>query len=121
MMFLRSFARPVLLVWLLAFALLLAGPASVYAKVQMVNGRDGAEGDPGDSFGAAGGGGGGGGGDYDPDGDAASAGSRTTLRLLSMPMFVVFDPRLGLPVILVIPIAAQVDPWEMVYTKGGAK
>lgn len=57
MMFLRSFARPVLLAWLLVFALILAGPASVSARVEMLNGRDGVEGDPDDGVGAIGGGG----------------------------------------------------------------
>lgn len=57
MMFLRSFARPVLLVWLLAFALLLAGPTSVFATVQ--NRVDGVEGDPGDGVESIGSGGGG--------------------------------------------------------------
>ena len=42
----RPFARPVVIVWLLALALMLVGPASVYAKVEIVNGQDGAEGDP---------------------------------------------------------------------------
>lgn len=58
MMFLRSFARPVLLAWLLVFALILAGPASVYARVEMLNGRDGVEGDPDDGADAVGSGGG---------------------------------------------------------------
>ena len=69
MMFLRSFARPVLLAWLLVFALILAGPASVYARVEMLNGRDGVEGDPIDGHDYAGGGG-----DYRTDGNQTFVG-----------------------------------------------
>lgn len=55
---LRPFARPVVLLWLCAFALFLAAPMEAFAKREMVNGNDNLEGDPGDSMDANGGGGG---------------------------------------------------------------
>lgn len=45
---LRPFARPVVLLWLCAFALFLAAPMEAFAKRDMVNGNDSLEGDPAD-------------------------------------------------------------------------
>ncbi len=64
----RPFARFFPLAWLLVFALVLSAPTAAFAKVDMVNGRDGAEGDPGDGVGADGGGGG----SWEPQGKDAS-------------------------------------------------
>lgn len=64
---LRPFARPVVLLWLCAFALFLAAPMEAFAKRDMVNGNDSLEGDPGDSMDALGGSGG-------TIGDAGSSG-----------------------------------------------
>lgn len=57
---LRPFARPVVLLWLCAFALFLAAPMDAFAKREMVNGNDSLEGDPNDGADASGGGGDGG-------------------------------------------------------------
>ena len=53
----RLFARFPLLACLLMLVIVLAAPTSALAKVYMVNGRDGAEGDPGDGLDYRGGGG----------------------------------------------------------------
>ena len=116
MTFLRSFARPVLLAWLLVFALILAGPASVSARVEMLDGRDGVEGDPGDSFGGTGGGG-----DYDIGGSDVVAGDQPTRRNPCLPVFVIFDPRTGPLVIFIRPMTIEGTPWEKVNLWGGAK
>jgi hypothetical protein len=55
---LRPFARPVVLLWLCAFALFLAAPMEAFAKRDMVNGNDSLEGDPTDSVESGGSGGG---------------------------------------------------------------
>ncbi|MBE0567385.1 MAG: hypothetical protein IH621_15615 [Krumholzibacteria bacterium] len=55
---LRPFARPVVLLWLGAFALFMAAPMDAFAKREMTIGNGSLEGDPGDSMDAIGGGGG---------------------------------------------------------------
>ena len=57
MLTLRLLVRYTLVACLLMFAIVLATPTSAPAKIYMVNGQDGAEGDPGDGLDYFGGGG----------------------------------------------------------------